>query len=65
MLNFRHKDSRWLTVAGGSKSVRRVFGERALYTRRKGLQNKIKERAEESDEAAVRRERFVGSTFRM
>ena len=40
-----------------------MFGERALHTRRKGLQNKIEERAEESDKAAVRRERFVGSTF--
>ena len=31
---------------------------------RKGLQNRIKERAEESDKAtAIRRERFVGSTF--
>ena len=38
---------------------RRVFGERALHTRRKGLQNKIEERAEESDKAAVRKERFV------
>ena len=37
-----------------------MFGERALYARRKGLQNKIEERAEESDKAAVRRERFVG-----
>ena len=34
-----------------------------VLCRRKGLQNKIEERAEESDEAAVRRERFVGSTF--
>ena len=59
MLNFRHKDSRWLTVA----RVRRVFGERALHTRRKGFQNKIEERAEEIDKAAVRRERFVCSTF--
>ena len=42
---------------------RRVFGERALHTRRKGLQNKIEERAEESDKAAVRKEIFVGSTF--
>ena len=40
-----------------------MFGERALDTRRKGLQNKIEERAKESDEAAVRREIFVGSTF--
>ena len=51
MLNFRHKDSRWLTVAG----VQRVFGERE-HTRRKGLQNKIEELAEESDKAALRRE---------
>ena len=34
-----------------------MFGERALHTRRKGLENKIEERAEESDKAAVRRER--------
>ena len=40
-----------------------MIGERALHTRRKGLQNKFEERAEESDKAAVRRERFVGSTF--
>ena len=39
-----------------------MFGERALHARRKGLQNKIEERAEESDKAAVRMERFVGST---
>ena len=58
MLNFRHKDSRWL-----KRGVRRVFGERALHSRSKGLQNKIEERAEESDKTAVRRERFVGSTF--
>ena len=45
------------------ESVWRVFGERALHARKKGLQNKIEERAEESDKAAVRRERFVGSTF--
>ena len=44
----------------GFEESNRKSGERALYTRRKGLQNKIKERAEESDEAAVRRERFVG-----
>ena len=47
-------------VARSSKSVRRVFGERALH---KGLQNMIEARAEESDKADVRRERFVGSTF--
>ena len=40
-----------------------MFVERALHTRMKGLQNKIEERAEESDKAAVRWERFVGSTF--
>ena len=40
-----------------------MFGERASHTRRKGFQNMIEERAEESDKAAVRRERFVGSTF--
>ena len=28
-----------------------------------GLQNKIEDKEEESDKAAVRRERFVGSTF--
>ena len=32
-----------------------MFGERALYTRNKGLQNKIEDK-EESDKAAVRRE---------
>ena len=59
MLTFRHEDSRWLTVARGFE----VFGERAFHTRRKVFQNKIEERAEESDKAVVRRERFVGSTF--
>ena len=39
-----------------------MFGERALHTRSKMLQNKTEERAEESDKVAVRRERFVGST---
>ena len=34
-----------------------------MLTRKKGLQSKIEERAEKSDKAAVRRERFVGSTF--
>ena len=34
MLNFRHKGSRWLTVARGSKSVWRT----CLHTRSKGLQ---------------------------
>ena len=38
-----------------------MFGERALQSRRKELQNKIEERAEESDKAAVPRERFVGT----
>ena len=42
---------------------RRLFGKRALHTGRKGLQNKLEERAGQSDKAAVRRERFVGSTF--
>ena len=41
----------------------RVFGKRALHSRREGLQIKIEERAEESDKAAVRREIFVGCTF--
>ena len=50
-------------MADSSQGVRRVFGERALHTRRKGLQNEIEERAAESDKAAVRMERFVGSTF--
>ena len=50
-------------MADSSEGVRRVLGERALHTRRKGLQNKIEERAEESDKAAVRKEIFVGSTF--
>ena len=40
-----------------------MFGEHALHTRRKGLQNKFEERAEESDKAAVRKERFVGNIF--
>ena len=40
-----------------------MFGERALHTRRKGLQNKIENRAEESDKATVQRERFVGVRF--
>ena len=40
-----------------------MFGERVLHTRRKGLRNKSEGRAEESDEAAVRRERFFRSTF--
>ena len=40
-----------------------MFGERALHTKSKGLENKIEERVEESDKAAVRRERFIGSTF--
>ena len=40
-----------------------MFVERALHTRWKGLQNKIEERAKESDKPAVRRERFVGSIF--
>ena len=34
-----------------------VFGERALHTRRKRLQNKIEDRAE-GDKAAVRREKI-------
>ena len=35
-----------------------------FHTRRKGLQNKIEEKGEESDKAAVRRERFCRpSTF--
>ena len=48
-------------MAYGSESFEECldFRERALHTRRKGLQNKIEERAEESDKAAVRRERFV------
>ena len=47
-----------------SPAVRRVFGERALHTRRKALQNNIEYRAEESDKAAIRRERLVvGRTF--
>ena len=29
-----------------------MFGERALHTRRKGLQNKIEKRVEEGDKAA-------------
>ena len=41
-----------------------MFGERALYTRRKGLQNKIKERAEESDKTVVRREDFLAGAER-
>ena len=45
-------------MAGNSEGFEE-FGERALHTRRKGLQ----EREEESNEAAVQRERFVGSTF--
>ena len=40
-----------------------MFGERPLQNRRKGLQNKIEERAGESDKEAVRRERFAASTF--
>ena len=40
-----------------------MFGERALHTRGEGLQSKIEERAEESDKADVRSERFAGSTF--
>ena len=37
-----------------------MFAERALHTRKKGLQNKIEQRAEESDKASVRRKSFVG-----
>ena len=43
--------------------VRRVFGERVLHTRRKGLQNTINERAEERYKAAVPRKRFVSRVF--
>ena len=40
-----------------------MFGERALHARRIGIQNMIEEWAEQIDKAAVRRERFVGSTL--
>ena len=50
-----NENSRWMTVARGSKSV--------LHTRRNGLKNMIEERAEENDKVAVRMEKLVGSTF--
>ena len=48
----------------GFEESNRKSGERALYTRRKGLQNKIKERAEESDKTVVRREDFLAGAER-
>ena len=42
-----------------------MFVKRALHTRRKGFQNKIEERAEENDKAAVRRENVLAVQFEM
>ena len=40
-----------------------MLGELVLHNRRKGFENNIEERAEESDKAALQKERFVSSTF--